>query len=141
MGENSPARLVKATVFRQASIERLQDAKCLHRAGRDQGAIYLSGYGLECRLKFSVCAARRVTHLEETKAKNLGHDLKRLVTAAGLNEKLSRNVDLRVAFHRVNGQWSTELRYSGSAGNKRNSESFIDDTTALMGWLEMESKS
>jgi hypothetical protein len=88
-----------------------------------------------------VCAARRATHLEETKAKNLGHDLKRLVTAAGLNEKLSRNVDLRVAFHRVNGQWSTELRYSGSAGNKRNSESFIDDTTALMGWLEMESKS
>jgi hypothetical protein len=139
MREKSSARLVKATVFRQAAIERLQDAKCLHKAGRYQGAIYLSGYALECRLKFSVCATRRLTRIEESKAKDLGHDLKKSVAAAGLNEKLSRNDDIRVAFHRVNGQWSTGLRYSGSAGNERESESFINDTTTLMGWLETES--
>jgi hypothetical protein len=134
-------RVFRATVFRQASIERLLNAKCLHEAGRFQGAIYLCGYALECRLKFCVCSARGVTYLEETEAKSLGHGLDKSLHAAGLNEKLYGNEDLRVAFLRITRQWSTEIRYSGSARNDRESESFLRDTRALLRWLEMESKS
>jgi len=134
-------RVIRATVFRQASIERLRDARCLHEAGRYQGAIYLCGYALECRLKFCVCTARRVPHLAEVEAKNLGHRLDKSLDAAGLNEKLSKNEDRKVAFLRIIRQWSTEIRYSGSARSKGESESFLDDATVLIGWLETESRS
>jgi hypothetical protein len=134
-------RIIRAAVFRQASIERLLDAKCLHEAGRFQGAIYLCGYALECKLKFCVCAARGVTHLEEIEAKSLGHGLDKSLHAAGLDEKLYKSEDLRVAFLRIIRQWSTEIRYSGSARNDRESESFLRDTRALLRWLETESKS
>src|ERR1700674_762605 len=133
-------RVVKATVFRQASIERLQDAKCLHDAGRVQGAIYLCGYALECRLKFCVCVARGVSNLEEGEARSLGHELDKSLLAARLTEKLYRNEDLRVAFLRITRQWSTEIRYSGSARSDRESVSFLRDTRALLRWLETQSK-
>src|SRR5271165_6590718 len=94
-------RFIRATVFRQASIERLLDAKCLHEAGRFQSAIYLCGYALECSLKFCVCANRRVTYLEETEAKSLGHWLDKSLNAAGLTEKLDEIEELRVAFLRI----------------------------------------
>jgi hypothetical protein len=136
-----PARVVKATVFYQASIERLLDAKCLHEAGRFQGAIYLCGYALECRLKFCVCMTRGAPHLEEGEARSLGHGLEKSLHAAGLYEKLYKNEDLIVAFLRITRQWSTEIRYSGSARNDRESVSFLRDTRALLKWLETESKS
>jgi hypothetical protein len=136
-----PARVVKATVFWQASKERLLDAKCLHEARRFQGAVYLCGYALECRLKFCICLARGVPHLKEGEARKLGHGLDQSLHAAGLAEKLYKNEDLRVAFLRILGQWSTEIRYSGGARNDRESESFLRDTRALLKWLETESKS
>jgi hypothetical protein len=136
-----PARVVKATVYWQASKERLLDAKCLHEAGRFQGAIYLCGYALECKLKFCVCVARGVSNLEEGEARSLGHGLDKSLHAAGLNKKLYKNEDLRVAFLRITRQWSTDIRYSGSARSDRESESFLRDTRALLGWLETESKS
>src|SRR5260370_932859 len=102
-----PARVVKATVFRQASIERLHDAKCLLEAGRFQGAIYLCGYALECQLKANVCTARRVESLEEREAKKLGHELTRVLDAARLSRKLSENEDLRDAFYWIANRWST----------------------------------
>jgi len=133
-------RVIRATVFRQASIERLLDASCLHQAGRFQGAIYLCGYALECKLKFRVCAAHGLAHMEEAEAKSLGHDLGRSLHATGLAKKLLKNEELRVAFLRIVRQWSTEIRYSGSASSDRESESFLRDTRALVKWLEMESK-
>jgi len=134
-------RVIRASVFRQASIERLLDANCLHQAGRFQGAIYLCGYALECKLKFCVCAARGVAYMEEAEAKSLGHWLDRSLHAAGLGTKLLKNEELRVAFLRIVRQWSSQIRYSGSASNDRESESFLSDTRALLKWLERESKS
>jgi len=134
-------RVIRATVFRQASIERLLDANCLHEAGRFQGAIYLCGYALECRLKFCVCLARGAPYLEETEAKNLGHELDKSLHAAGLDKKLFKNEELRVAFLRIIREWSTEIRYLGSASNNSESESSLRDTRALLRWLQTESKS
>jgi hypothetical protein len=133
-------RIIRAAVFRQASIERLLDAKCLQEAGRFQGAIYLCGYALECHLKASVCAARGVAHIEEAEAKDLGHSLEKSLHAAGLTKKLDRIEDLRVAFLRITRQWSTEIRYSSRTGSDRECISFLRDTRALLLWLATGSK-
>ncbi len=133
-------RLVKATVFRAASIERWKDAECLHAAGRFQGAIYLCGYALECELKYCVCAARRIGRIEEGEAKRLGHELPELLDAAGMARPLSKNRDLLVAFQTINNRWSTEIRYSGGGSNKKDSERFLRDSWALLSWLRTESE-
>jgi hypothetical protein len=132
--------VIRATVFRAASHERWEDAQCLYKAGRYQGAIYLCGYALECRLKFSVCTARGVNCLEEIEAKSLGHDLERSMQATGLYEELYKNKDLIVAFLRIVRQWSTEIRYSGAPRGRQESEKFLRDTRALLRWLETRSK-
>jgi len=134
-------RIIRAAVFRQASIERLQDARCLQVAERFQGAIYLCGYALECQLKANVCTARRVESLEEREAKKLGHELARVLDAAGLRRELSENEDLRTAFYRIANRWSTGIRYSGGGSNERECHRFLRDSEALLSWLKTKSKS
>ena len=133
-------RVIRATVFKAASSERWKDAQCLYAAGRYQGAIYLSGYALECQLKANVCSTRRVKFLEESYAKSLGHDLARALHAAGLNRKLSNNEDLRVAFLEIANRWSTGIRYSGGGSNKGECERFLKDSEGLLSWLRKESR-
>lgn len=132
---------VKATVFRAASIERWKDARCLHGAGRFQGAIYLCGYALECELKYCVCVAQRKARMEEGEAKRLGHELTELLDAAGMRDRLYGIDDLCVAFHNINNRWSTQIRYSGRSSSKKESEGFLKDSRALWQWLETESRS
>ncbi len=134
-------RLIKATVFRAASIERWKDAKCLSEGDRFQGAIYLCGYALECELKFSVCMGRGTSHLEEGVAKKLGHKLPELLDAAGLSSPLARKRDLWVAFQAISRRWSTEIRYFGGGSNKTECERFLRDTYWLLIWLRTGSKS
>lgn len=131
---------VKATVFRAAAIERWKDAQSLHDAGRFQVAIYLCGYSLECELKYRVCASRRQGRMVEREAKNLGHDLFRILAAAGLVQTLSRERDLFSAFHDINGMWSTEMRYSGRVGSSGESQRFLRDSRALISWLRTGSR-
>ena len=132
-------RVVKATVFRQASIERLQDAKCLLEAGRFHGAIYLCGYAIECQLKANVCAARRMEGLDQGEAKKLGHDLVNALEKAGLGRKLVGNKDLRIAFFEIVIRWSAGMRYSGARSDERESERFLKNAEDLLTWLRMES--
>jgi len=133
-------KLIRGTVFEAASRERLRDAECLHKAGRFNGAIYLCGYALEYRLKFSICEARKVGHLEEGEAKKIGHDLAELLDAASLAKRLAGNKELLVAFHALVGKWSTEIRYSGATSTIKESERFLRDTMALCQWLRTQSE-
>jgi HEPN domain-containing protein len=132
-------QVIRATVFRQASIERLQDAKCLLEAGRFHGAIYLCGYAIECQLKANVCAARRIEALDQGEAKKLGHDLVNALEKAGLGRKLVGNKDLRIAFFEIVIRWSTGMRYSGARSDERESKRFLKNAEDLLTWLRMES--
>lgn len=134
-------RRIKATVFRAASIERFEDAECLHEGGRFQGAIYLCGYALECELKYHICEARRTEYLEEGEAKQLGHELFELLDPAGRAKSLAGNRDLWLAFQNITSQWSTDIRYSSGRSSRRVSGRFIKDSWDLMLWLKTESKS
>src|ERR1039458_3770903 len=131
-------RPVKATVFRAASMERFNDARCLHSAGRFRGAIYLCGYALECELKYCVCRFRRIERMEEGEAKRLGHQLTELLDAAGMANLLAVKRDLLEAFHNIQETWSTGIRYSGEAANKKESETFLKDCGTLLSWLRTE---
>lgn len=133
-------RRIRADAFRAASVERWKDAECLHRGGRFQGAIYLCGYALECELKSLVCAARGGS-IERGQARKLGHDLLPILDAAGLREQLFGIKDLWSAFQEMSPQWSVEMRYSGRAGNSRDSERFLKGCQALIVWLRTGSKS
>ncbi len=108
----------------------------MHNAGRFQGAIYLCGYALECELKLCVCRSRSIERMEEGEAKRLGHQLTELLDAAGLSRWLSEKRDLFLAFQRINARWSTQIRYSGSANNKSESERFLQDSEWLLAWLK-----
>ena len=121
-------RVIRATVFKAASNERWIDAKCLYEAGRYQGAIYLCGYALECELKATLCAVRRVQSLEVREARKLGHELAHVLNAAGLGRKLKENKDLQTAFYGIADRWSTAMRYSAEAGNERECERFLRDS-------------
>src|SRR4051794_24734799 len=49
----------------KASVARLEDAEALRDAKRWRGAMYLAGYGLECRLKAILMENYHVETLEE----------------------------------------------------------------------------
>jgi HEPN domain len=129
-------RIIRATVFKAASGERWRDAQCLYATGRYQGAIYLCGYAIECRLKASVCALRGVESLEEREAKRLGHELVHILDAARLSRRLKENEDLHTAFHKIATRWSTAIRYTGGGSNERECEHFLRDSEALLLWLK-----
>jgi len=133
-------RAIRATVFRQASIERLLDAKCLLEAGRFHGAIYLCGYAVECQLKASICAARQVEVLDLGEAKKLGHDLTKALEETNLRRKLAAIKDLWVAFSEIATRWSAEMRYWGTGSNERECKRFLRDAEDLISWLRTQSK-
>jgi hypothetical protein len=114
------------------------DAKCLREAGRFQGAIYLCGYALECKLKFCVCRSQGIEKMEEAEAKRLGHHLTELLDAAGLARVLAGQRELHVAFQDINDRWSTEMRYSGAKASSRDCDRFLKDSRALLIWLGTE---
>lgn len=129
---------IPAKRFRQAADERWKDARCLHDNKRFEGAIYLCGYVLECFLKFLLCELRNDKSMDSEEAKQLGHDLVRLLDASGLRGVLVQNLDLRLALDRINNRWATEMRYSGRAIDERSSQTFLRDTKDLRNWLQTQ---
>ena len=131
-------RVIRATVFRQASIERLLDAKHLLEAGRFQGAIYLCGYAIECELKAN-CAARQIGGLDLVEAKKIGHDLRKALEKAGRGQKLFENKDLWITFNEVVTGWSTEMRYLVTIIDEGKCKRFMRDSEDLISWLRTQS--
>jgi hypothetical protein len=131
---------IAANSFRQAAIERLKDAQCLHNNQRFEGAIYLCGYVLECFLKFVICETRKQQGMDSGEAKRLGHNLIELLATSQLRNALAQNQDLWVAFQGINNRWSPELRYSGRTTDRRTSEVFLRDAKDLRNWLSQQTR-
>ena len=134
--ERGRPSVVVASRFREASDERWEDAQCLHRAERFDGAIYLCGYVLECFLKYVLCERRKQPGLELKEAQKFGHKLSQLMDATELGNLLSENKDLWLAFQSMNNQWSVEIRYWGKKSARGASETFLRDTQDLRNWLQ-----
>lgn len=98
---------------------RISDARVLLRAGRYQGAYYLSGYAVECGLK--ACIAKQVRRHDfpdkKTVADSYTHNLDQLVKVAGLSQvhatELGSNANFALNWGIVK-DWSEQDRYDPS---------------------------
>lgn len=106
--------------FKQLANLRIEEAKVLLDAGRNEGAYYLAGYAVECALK--ACIAKQTRRYDfppdPSKIKDIYvHDLTKLLERAGLKafhdaEKQS-NASFRNNWATVK-DWSEQRRYDHS---------------------------
>ena len=101
--------------LRALSEARLEDARALLVAGRNEGAIYLCGYAIELALKARICETLNWSRFPETGKEAADyrslrtHDLEVLLHLSGVYERIA--VSLEEDWARVL-KWRPELRYT-----------------------------
>ena len=121
-----------ANQWQQLANQRLEDAEVLlaSRKRRYNGAVYLSGYAIECILKATICRLKNLTLLpEEYKT----HDLNDLLGASGL--LLPEALVLK--FSRIR-RWSVDLRYQTRAWSTQEAHQFLEQVKEVKEWIETE---
>src|SRR5207244_1867147 len=107
MGRQIAKGGTRGTVFKAVAYERLLDAEVLLRRDRLGGAAYLSGYALECILKWAVTQRRETQYLP---AELETHDLDLLLDRAGLSRDIKQEWRLRSAYSALAQRWGPEMR-------------------------------
>lgn len=87
--------------------ERLREAETLLVAGHYGGAIYLSGYALECYLKLAICITLRWDQLRGTFKT---HDLETLLLHSGFDRELRTSPEVWPSFTKILDTWIVEAR-------------------------------
>ncbi len=68
-----------------------------------------------------------------------GHNLVELLDRSHLAVSLRQEqIELFLAFQRVNAEWSVEMRYEASRKTKAASAQFLRDTKDLRNWLQAQ---
>ncbi len=131
----------------KASTHRLDDARSLLHARRWRGAMYMSGYAVECLLKtklMRVYGCRTLRELE-TELQRRGvlaeqatvftHQLELLLRLTQRLELLRQNRTLWPQFTLVN-RWLPAWRYTADLSNQRDAEDFLEAVVQIMHWIE-----
>ena len=128
--------------YYQCAFQRYDDARVLLRAGKTTGAIYLSGYAVECILKAlilsSVPKANRVAASRDFRGSK-AHDyeaLRRRYRRGPKGTTVNFPPEINQAFTLV-GWWSTDLRYAVGEVPEREAVGFLRETKVLLDWAEM----
>ena len=107
--------MLRVEALRTLSVARLEDARGLLAAGRNEGSIYLCGYAVELALKARICETLRWSGFPET-ASEFGdyrsfrtHDLNVLLYLSGVRNRIL--VELKEDWGVVS-KWYPELRYA-----------------------------
>jgi HEPN domain-containing protein len=111
------------TDLQKLSNIRIREAKVLFAAGEHSGAYYLAGYAIECALK--ACFAKGVKRYDFPEKGRTDqvfiHDLKALLTHAGLKDEMDadmkQNVGLAASWEEV-VKWREASRYSVRTKNQ-----------------------
>lgn len=110
--------------LQELSRLRRRDARILLRAGRPEGAYYLTGYAVECALK--ACIAKSTRRHEfpdrERTTRSYVHDLPQLLEAAGLRDAFAQAAKSNPAFFQnwtVVKEWRPTSRYERTIGMKK----------------------
>jgi HEPN domain-containing protein len=127
----------EALRFYRVAVQRYDDAGTLLKSGRTTGAMYLSGYTVECALKAVLLANRPVSQqhkLLDLFSGKTAHDLewlKQKIQDSGI--RIPADVVKYLA--RVN-TWTTDLRYVAGAQAMRETETFLKATIEIIEWVE-----
>lgn len=130
--EDGPTRLE----LRKLSLNRLEEAKCLHNNGFYDSAIYIAGYSIELALKAVICKKLSWTHytpkvLRADTAKVFkAHEFLTLSVLGGVWFKIEKETDTNPIFKAhwaIISKWSELKRYEAIGSNdKTKSEEFIE---------------
>lgn len=132
------------TDLRKAARKRLGDAKELlqSKEPHGQGAMYLAGYAVECKLKAIAMEIHGCWTLQEL-AKNwdvderdvFTHGLECLIQRLPFHIRFTRSRVWRLFAGQVN-RWKPSWRYSPRRIDKKEAGSFIDAVECVLKWLE-----
>jgi hypothetical protein len=123
--------------YYRVAYQRFDDGQALLRIGRSRGAIYLTGYAVECILKallvISTPAGARAGVLAEFRgavAHNIDWLRGRLIQRIGrLPVGENRHVSLV-------SSWATDLRYEPGPGDPEDAEAFLTAAQSILAWAD-----
>ena len=107
--------MLTVVTLRTLSAERMQDARALLSAGRNEGAIYLCGYAVELALKAKICETLGWSRFPDTGREAADyrsfrtHDMDVLLHLSGVRHRIA--VGMKQDWETVS-QWRPELRYA-----------------------------
>jgi len=131
----------------KASTHRLDDARALLKAARWRGAMYLSGYAIECLIKAKLMRnydCRNLFELEEElqrrhllagQATIFTHHLELLLRLLPAVERLRQHRQLWPQFNLVN-RWLPAWRYTSELGTRQDAEDFLEAVEPILDWIE-----
>ena len=122
---------------------RVEEARILLARGKQQRAYYLAGYAVECALK--ACIAKKTRMYQFPPKRNYvervyRHDLDELVTAAGLDGQLKKDIDANAAFAAnwaTVKDWSAESRYKVSGLNGKDMYNAVVGKDGVFQWIKL----
>ena len=124
--------------FRRAAAQRFADAESLFREHGYIGAVYLTGYAVECSLKSLILACTppkdQATLVKGDFIGSRGHNLEHLKEL--LKQKNQRMPqEVYEVFRRVN-KWSTDLRYEVGLGSVQQASGYLEAAKQIMDLVE-----
>jgi len=123
--------------------ERLTDAQVLLANGRFGAAYYLAGYVVECALKACIAKKFRRYEFPDKKVVNDSwtHDLRKLLTVAGIDEARGKRASCDDLFQRnweIVASWSEDSRYKtiDKASCKALLDAIMEEHHGLLPWIK-----
>ena len=101
----------RGTVYGEIARLRMGDAKSLLESKRYNGAIYLAGYAVECRLKFAYCRRKCASAASTLPGHLEVHDWDTLVSATGLLPDIKAQQEMDALYSALVDRWGPSLRY------------------------------
>jgi len=129
--------------FKVLADLRSEEARILLAKGKQQGAYYLAGYAVECALK--ACIAKKTKRFEfPAKAEYIRrlytHELDKLLSLAGLDAQLEKDMDANKAFKEnwsTVKDWTEESRYRTSGLNGKDMYNAVAGPHGVLPWIKL----
>jgi HEPN domain-containing protein len=131
-------RASEARDFYQSAKQRLADAEFLFSGGRNTGAVYIAGYGIECMLKaliLSMLGAKGRAEMLDSFRGSKAHEFEWLKWQYRECKGPLPPAEVEKQFIRVNS-WTTALRYKPGAIRSDDARDFLDAAKRIQDWGE-----
>jgi HEPN domain-containing protein len=129
---------IEARRYYRVAYQRFEDGSLmLDKLDRPKGAVYLTGYAVECILKallLTTTSRNRRSDVLQSFRGTLGHDV--LWLRSRLAEQgvaVPPAVAKELAYV---GSWSVDLRYEPGAGDREDAHRFIASTRSILDWAD-----